>query len=99
MSGSPPRAWGGLILAIPHWVTVRLTPHVRGEDHFPSITAAVKAGSPPRAWGGLTPQTHDLLALRLTPTCVGRTVAVNVCGQCMAAHPHVRGEDCGGARV
>ena len=69
-------------------------PHVRGEDRLARAVDVLHDGSPPRAWGG--PDLDDDVARgdRLTPTCVGRTRTEVVVAWPVAAHPHVRGEDC-----
>ena len=92
ISGSPPRAWGGLNpRRVPRLDLAH--PHVRGEDHARKARASHADGSPPRAWGGHATFLRGMYDMRLTPTCVGRTSGSAPFGRGSAAHPHVRGED------
>jgi len=60
--GTPPRAWGRLVVDEQGIEVCRYTP-----------TCVGTLGTPPRAWGRRQPSGHRLARVRYTPTCVGTT--------------------------
>ncbi len=94
--GSPPRAWGRLLLFAVFSSFFAVHPHVRGEDKSPAPPLVYDDGSPPRAWGRLYCQDAPHDRARFTPTCVGKTLVTASVTFFSAVHPHVRGEDAHG---
>ena len=93
IAGSPPHAWGQLLLPLSRSGLATVHPHMRG-DNFGAINRLFPAlGSPPHAWG----QSHlDLrlrLARRFTPTCVGTMCGPDRSAWAPAVHPHMRGDN------
>ena len=73
--------------------TVKVHPHVRGDDDSDTFQTSVEQGSPPRAWGRSQQGNHGRTIRRFTPTCVGTISTVLdklIKGK---VHPHVRGDD------
>ena len=92
-NGTPPRAWGKLMLYLRRAFLSQVHPHVRGENTGAGIVAIGDDGTPPRAWGKRTPCAGLRLAGRYPPTCVGKTGTGGAWGRPQAVHPHVRGEN------
>ena len=74
-------------------------PHVRGEDSDKTFKDGSDQETPPRAWGRLVRAGIRGHQLGNTPTCVGKTTPPSVVKGKSRKHPHVRGEDFGGAVI
>ena len=91
-AGSPPRAWGRLLVTLPLNYDARFTPTCVGTATAITPSAVEAYGSPPRAWGRPVVVERRVQPLRFTPTCVG-TASCPLTSQLSAAvHPHVRGD-------
>jgi len=71
--GTPPHAWGKLIISRLPCYRHTVHPHMRGENnpHPDSPTSCI--GTPPHAWGKRSLGTGHANNIRYTPTCVGKT--------------------------
>src|SRR5437899_12294785 len=72
--------------------TIRVHPHMRGEDGQTYRNAPNCYGSPPHAWGRLR-RGRGRRRERFTPTCVGKTPLSLEAGEGEDGAPQQRGED------
>ena len=73
--------------------SLRVHPHVCGEDLVNSTISNHIVGSPPRVWGRQRTAAKFPQNQRFTPTCVGKT-SLGVQDRGLSrVHPHVCGED------
>ena len=68
-----------------------------GEYAGISYLKACYQGSPPHVWGKLYLFWFTADAIRITPTCVGKTINVFNVLPIIGDHPHMCGENTGGA--
>ena len=91
--GSPPRAWGQLLVESGHLEAYKVHPHGRGDNTTTTITTSPVAGSPPRAWGQRNPRMQKQPQRRFTPTGVGTTRCATGATSNRQVHPHGRGDN------
>ncbi len=77
------------------WPTVH--PHMRGDNNHRQRHDLVANGSPPHAWGQLPAPASAWRRRRFTPTCVGTTLSSRSATFSLSVHPHMRGDNLGGA--
>ncbi len=99
ISGNTPTCVGKTRLDPRRQVNTWKHPHVRGEDSDKTFKDGSDQETPPRAWGRLVRAGIRGHQLGNTPTCVGKTTPPSVVKGKSRKHPHVRGEDFGGAVI
>jgi len=90
--GSPPRAWGRLLVLAGVQHARRFTPTCVGTAPAWAPAPPTCSGSPPRAWGRRADTPEPLPGSRFTPTCVGTARGKPLTLASSPVHPHVRGD-------
>ena len=91
--GTPPHAWGQLLVGIWGFLGFAVHPHTRGDNINRELYLSPYSGTPPHAWGQFSNSFSHFLLHRYTPTRVGTMKNSFIEQFDTTVHPHTRGDN------